>query len=378
MNDSSPLQDPLFQEAARAADSNVHSWIRATLREVALQSLQRSVQRNPEGALVLTREGIAVAQNTCRRVAQVWKEKLMNMQHGHVAQQIQYVVDQENETLYYDTPEKETVVVAATTTAPPNQERTMTWLGQLYKLGRRKDTLITQRTLDQFGLAGQTDWPFDWEFIQRLADDIPEKGNSGAAKQVTRKRKRTERQARNEEEEEEPRLPFDLPDDTMTHFTQGWSSEEKKQLDSYLHPEIAQEEEDDGSKPMLLLGALSDVGRFHLSQQLPVDRPELSWEDLSAKRRRRFQSSYIKGRLGTHVQVDLNRSQGRRERVSRVCFCVDHGVYWYDLDLSHCMLEFQDDKGEKRLLAFRHMDIMLLDEDEEEGSSSEDAALLDL
>jgi hypothetical protein len=432
--DSPLLSDPLFQQAFHAAQEKVQSWIRAVLREVALQSLKQS-------GTALDEQTVPRAQAACEQVAKRWGERLIAVGHHRVAQQIQHIVATEGKTLYHHCPSAPPPAAIIEVVAPPagtvvSNRPAKTALGRLHQLGKlSKDTTSMTQQIDSWGVQGQTDWPYDWGIIQKAAQEIPDRLHRAKSDKVVVRIPKTlwERQQAddNDEENEEevdnnhpsiagetkitpelssqedhkrqaiqlllkrkrknaprgqqpskrqalpkaapiPRPPSEHPERAELSFRDGWTEAERQRLDAYVH-------NDDDDKPrMLLLGALSDLGRFHHFLQKSA-----ATKTKTNKQQRRWQQFCVKERLGDHQEVDTAMSDGRRKRSSRVTAtaAADH-CYWYDLDLSQCLLECRkrnsstaDDntiREERFLLDFSHLEVMLLDEDSSAISRDEE------
>jgi hypothetical protein len=429
----SPLQsDPLFQQAFHAAQEKVQCWIRAVLREVALQSLKQS-------GTTLDEQTVPRAQAACEQVAKRWGERLLAVGHHRVAQQIQHIVATEGKTLYHHCNSAPPPAAILEVVAPPggtlvSNRHTKTALGRLHQLGNlSNDTTAVIQQIDSWGVQGQTDWPYDWGLIQKAAQEIPDRlyrGHNKSDQVVVRIPKtlweRQQAQENDEENEEDvnsnqttPELssqedhkrkaiqlllqrkrkyapreqqppkrqalpipapilrpPSEHPERAELSFRDGWTEAERQRLDAYVH-------NDDDDKPrMLLLGALSDLGRFHHFLQSSA-----AAKTTTNKQQRRWQRFCIKERLGDHEELDTAKSAGRKPRSSRVTASAagDH-CYWYDLDLSQCLLEFRNSSStandsdntireERFLLDFSHLEVMLLDEDSPESACDEEGSV---
>lgn len=212
-------------EASKLAERTVKQWIRAVLREVALQALRDNLELvrggigTPEhldgvgngdhpssttrrAILQLTNGALERAQELCRLVASRWSHKLKL--HGliQVCEWIQAVVDHEVDVLFYIPPNAQQIDNQRQrhprrrpfpSTAPfpvarlqqraaqgsivescPSQY--VTALARLQFLGRNpREELapeVAMRQIDDWAMHGQVDWPYNWNILQRASDAL--------------------------------------------------------------------------------------------------------------------------------------------------------------------------------------------------------------
>lgn len=450
-----PFSDPeLFQEAAKAAESQYSAWIRSTLREVAVQAIKKSLTVNHDrNQLILSEVAWIQVEAMCKKVASRWSEKLEQIGHKAVAARIREIVEQEGPSLFApDTSSSSSTATAASSeqsltlpatdsaSAPllPNPATSITAYSRLRQLGRRNVLAASRqpvlsadkaaRYLQQAGHQNLTDWPYDWKIIDEAVAQVParlhnrttvdadvtlipksvwerqqaqQQGESCVTQDATkwllnRKRKSAGRERLKprrrpidesaSERQRLERIKQDLPrppsrgDGTaqlaMQDIRTNWSQSERQQLDSYLHDTVGDESD---PAPSVILGALSDVGRFHHWKQKEVDQDGDNNNDndndndsnYTEKKRRRLQHDAVKERLGDHQEETSDFLAGRRQRVSRVmrtCTTDHDKSSCFDFDLSDSWLEGSDPvTGDKMLYAFSSLEVMVLDQDDNDG-----------
>ena len=225
----------MMKQAHAAAERQTKEWIRATLREVALQSLRQQWSLEPATTTTTTaivrlpEHAVTVAQHHGRTVATAWQHALREMGQHTVAAWIDQVLGQSH--AWYDaiqeqeeqqqqeqqqqqqqgqqqqeqgqqqqeqpTPNHSTTTTTNTTTTQPY----ITALGRLQQLGARNvlapddpntDPMASSSSsssstaaaaaavsaaiqgLDQSGRRGDTEWPpHAWPYIQHAAQRLP-------------------------------------------------------------------------------------------------------------------------------------------------------------------------------------------------------------
>ena len=116
-------QQLMMKDSADAAQAQVQTWIRAALRETALQAIKKRLnddddvvkhnhrqQQNDKiiapaattTTMEITETTVTAAIDLCRRVAEKWSEKLQQAGHSVVAAWVQEIVETEAQTLFYD------------------------------------------------------------------------------------------------------------------------------------------------------------------------------------------------------------------------------------------------------------------------------------
>jgi len=227
----------LLKRAERSADEHLTAWIRSVLREAAIQGLQEGLRvttiaaesrrddgdddgRGDEDAaknggddasgttpsdvrvLEVTGNDILAAQNLCRRVADAWRDGLLDRGHRRVADLVRRLVETELETLFFsaeDSGETATAARALAEEVSPlshlsdperrNEFSYVTSLGRLRSIGRRGGNDILAETerpklpapeairqLDDLVLRGQSEAGLlgDWNAVQRFCDvEVP-------------------------------------------------------------------------------------------------------------------------------------------------------------------------------------------------------------
>jgi len=406
-DDALPSSDRgLFLQASVAAKEQVETWIRSTLREVSLQGIRSQLLADDNSnRLTLTENSIQAIQSLCRQVADRWSRKLDEIGHKDVAAWIQHIVETESSTLFapLKPPSRDK---SAAGNAQANNDEPETPLRKpaktpyirLRQLGMDKPESTPQDVVDALDRLGRerfTDWPYDWNMIQKAADQIPwrlynratddtevtlipkavweqqqQQQETGEQKQteqdakkwvLNRKRKSTTRE-RLPSKQQKTLIQEDIPRSAMSgDGTCQWSMAEiekefterdRKQLDSYLHSPS-------NETTSMVLGALRDAGQFHYWNQRPIDQEDDTGK--SAKKLLRNQRRAIRERLGDHREDKDDEDR----RVSRLIQTVDtSGLHWYDFDLGDCLLELNDpDTGNRRFYAFGSLEVMGLDED---------------
>jgi hypothetical protein len=492
-----PFSDPeLFQQAAKAAESQYSAWIRATLRQVAVGAIQKSLTVNHDlNQLILSQAAWIQVESFCEKVASRWCEKLEQIGHKAVAARIREIVSQERASLFAPntsssaaasaTAAGETsaassleqpstsVPAAESTSAPllPNNSDSQTTAttcitaySRLRQLGQRnvlannasqQPLLSTDKASNYLRRAGYlnlTEWPYDWQLIEDAVAQVPsrlhnrttgdanvtlipksvweqQQGQDHGQQQesiaqeatqwlLNRKRKSAGRErlkprrrqidesastttARHERRIKDQEVPRSASIDdgtaqwTIQEIKSSFSRTEREQLDSYLHDDPNEDDNESGPAPAILLGALSDVGRLHRWKQKAVDQygnknngdgDDDSNNKYTEKKRRRLQNDAVKERLGDHQEETSDFLAGRRQRVSRVmrtCTSLTKGVgsnhnaiasnSCFDFDMSDSWLEWIDPgTGDRTLYAFSSLEVMVLDQDDNDGNDDND------
>jgi hypothetical protein len=491
-----PFSDPeLFQQAAKAAECQYTAWIRATLRQVAVEAIQKSLTVNHDlNQLILSQAAWVEVEAFCKKVASRWCEKLEQIGHKAVAARIREIVSQESASLFMSSTSSSSLVAAASPATPsenptaPSLEEPSTGIpateptsapllpnnsdsqtatscitaySRLRQLGQRnvlatnanqQPLLSTDKTSNYLRQAGHlhlTEWPYDWHLIEDAVAQVPsrlhnrttgdanvtlipksvwEQQQQGQQQQgqqpeqetqeatqwlLNRKRKSAGRErlkprrrqidesssaavARLERITKEQEVPrFVSIDDgtaqwTMQEIKSSFSQAERQQLDSYLHDDGVDDDES-GPAPLVMLGALSDVGRLHRWKQKEIDQHGGNKNDddhdddnkYTEKKRRRLRNDAVKERLGDHQEETSDFLAGRRQRVSRVMrTCISTGGSdknanasnsCFDFDMSDSWLEWIDPgTGDRTLYAFSSLEVMVLDQDDADDNDNDD------
>lgn len=212
--------NPLLVAAQAAAKDQVRGWIRAALRETALQALkvnlivrQQDGEANAKTIIDISEGAFKAAQGLCRRVAIKWGEKLLQAGHYQVATWIDDMVETEQATLFFQkntadpsngvswnalsTQNDPTSAAIFNESASPHRdaaaaglanadpaEATVTAWAELRRLGEYdpcapdKAISLSMReaiaVLDRVGESNVSYWPADrWNFIQEAVSEIP-------------------------------------------------------------------------------------------------------------------------------------------------------------------------------------------------------------
>jgi hypothetical protein len=492
-----PFSDPeLFQQAAEAAECQYSAWIRATLRQVAVEGIKKSLTVNHDlNQLILSQAAWKQVESFCKRVTSRWCEKLELIGHKAVAARIREIVSQESASLF--APNTSVPAAAAAAAAektdenpaapsfeqlstnvpatepvsapllPNNQTATcITAYSRLRQLGQRNVLATSPQPLLSADKAGAylrkagrlhlTEWPYDWRLIEEAVAQVPARlhnrntgdfvtlipksvweqqqqqhqgqqqdeesnpslGVTQEAAQwlLNRKRKSAGRErlkpprrqidessstaggggSRTMREQDIPR-PFSRDDGTaqwtIQQIKSGWSRSERQQLDSYLHDDHM-DDESGNPAPSIILGALSDGGRFHRWKQKEIDEngsisnnnnDDDDSNKYTEKKRRRLQNDAVKERLGDHQEETSDFLAGRRQRVSRVMrTCTTTSTSkgssdknannsCFDFDMSDSWLEWIDPgTGDRTLYAFSSLEVIALDQDEDTDNDGND------
>jgi hypothetical protein len=488
-----PFSDPgLFQQAAEAAESQYSTWIRATLRQVAVEAIRKSLTVNHDlNQLILSQSAWIQVESFCKRMASQWCEKLEQIGHKAVAARIREIVSQESASLFApntlvpaaaaaasagETPtaptlEQPLTTILATEPAsapllPNNQTATcITAYSRLRQLGQRNVLATSPQPLlsaakagaylQKIGRLNQTEWPYDWRLIDDAVAQVPARlHNSNTGDFVTtlipksvweqqqqqqhpgqqpqeqesnpplgvtreaaqllldRKRKSAGRErlkpprrqidessstavgagGRTIVREQDIPRPFSRDDGTaqwtMQQIKSSWSRAERQQLDSCLHDDHM-DDESGGPAPSIILGALSDGGRFHRWIQKEIDENGNNSNNdddddnnkYTEKKRRRLQNDAVKERLGDHHEETTDFLARRRQRVSRVMrTCITTSASkdssdknannsCFDFDMSDSWLEWIDPgTGDRTLYAFSSLEVIALDQDDDDDN----------
>jgi hypothetical protein len=97
----------LLEQASAAAKRHVQGWIRAALREVALQALRWHVEHGgteEETRVVITGDAVAACQQFCRTVGAKWAEKLRLGNRDGAAEWVDEIVASETDCLFFNAP----------------------------------------------------------------------------------------------------------------------------------------------------------------------------------------------------------------------------------------------------------------------------------
>jgi hypothetical protein len=429
MEASVPDKEPAFwQRASQAAvDRFVIPCVRAALREVALQSLQRETMGNsatinaetngndlgvvsPESQqIVVTAEAIARVRDRCHRVGAQWSRALEEAGHFATALVVQRVVTSGSPTLYDRIPTESGTHSESTdpadTNGPsrpvphpdtPSTKEYVTNYARIRNIIRRHTNSTTDydfssiiHQIDQYGREGRTDWLGDWSDVEAAARKLParmvyENVNTDGNKAPnivhnilhsphpwhSRKRPHVALPPR------PPSLDDGTAQWTSDDVTAYWSERERRRLDSCVQSLPAALD----PKPSIVLGCLHPVGRlqYYFQQRQPQSTTDRRNRPVSEshKRTRRQQKQATKMRLGDHVSRKDEATTARRLRVSKVFPTVNHEdsqQHWLDLDLGDCILECTNpETGKVSMLAFGSLEVMLLDEDEDDEDQDQE------
>jgi hypothetical protein len=130
----------------------------------------------------------------------------------------------------------------------------------------------------------------------------------------------------------------------------------------------------------VLLGALSDLKRFHQWKQDAIDQQgkkkgvgssssDNNSGNGSDRKRMRAQRNFVNERLGDHQEEAADYEAGRRKRVSRIMrTSTENGVGGFNLDMTDALLEWKyPATGKGRCwYAFSNLEVILLEADQQE------------
>jgi hypothetical protein len=273
------------------------------------------------------------------------------------------------------------------------------------------------RLLDDVGCRGETSWPYGWSIIQeaarnntkrlhsetikgrpRIAPTNPEYevipkslvGSeqvqnaivtaealeidavlSSRSKRLTtmmeRKRKAMSEPSDELQVEEEhpaqsdpPRAPSQVGKEERWSWKESvvasLSKPSRQELErDMIHPD----EEDIAVDPDCVVGALKDVGRFHLHIQQSTHG--ISDEEPSDKRQRRQLRKARKERLYPNV---VDEKYGKKKDTKVIRTTSENHEHWMELDMGECLMEIILPNANKKIVcAFSSLEIMLKDED---------------
>lgn len=131
-----------------------------------------------------------------------------------------------------------------------------------------------------------------------------------------------------------------------------------------IHPTRDEGPSSDEENLSIVQGALKIIGAIHTCEQYPMDSKD-EVQVLDAKKIVQRRRHYQKERLGFNFgrttflpESSLNTKSKQKTKVSRSIG--EDGKEYMDLDLGECMVEWINN-GEKKLLAFRSIEICLLE-----------------
>ena len=162
--------------------------------------------------------------------------------------------------------------------------------------------------------------------------------------------------------QDEGTLHFSLAD-----ISTNWTEQQKRELDWYVHAP------DRSLTYPVLLGALSDLKRFHQWKQDAIDqqgkKKGVGSGNGSDRKRMRAQRNFVNERLGDHQEEAADYEAGRRKRVSRIMrTSTENGVGGFNLDMTDALLEWKyPATGKGRCwYAFSNLEVILLEADQQE------------
>jgi hypothetical protein len=273
------------------------------------------------------------------------------------------------------------------------------------------------RTLDEMGRRGETAWPYDWSIIQEAArsntkrlhsetitgrprasatmpgyevvpkslvdrdqvqdaivtaeaseiDTVLSSRSKRLTTMLERKRKATSEPSAELQvteaqptQSDPPRAPSHIGKEERWSWkgtvVASLSEPSRQELErDMIHPD----EEESTADPHYVVGALKDVGRFHLHIQQSAHG--ISDDDMSDKRQRRQLRKARKERLYPNV-VDEKDDKKKYTKVIRTIS--ENQEHWMELDMGECLVEIDSPNATKKIVcAFSSLEIMLKDED---------------
>jgi len=298
---------------------------------------------------------------------------------------------------------------------PPNGSKLI--LTKIRRLGERKvgeappSLDRVSRTLDELGRNGETEWPLDWSIIEEAARNNVKRLHSESIRgrplhkasknnyevvpkslvettenqqeidaimasrgrltmMVERKRKAAAEPSADETTQVAPptlkslaRAPSSFGDNERLSWNDDviatLSEQDRQQLErDMIHKN--QEAEEPPAELHSVLGALKDVGGYHMYLQNQHDD---TIEEMSDKKRRREERKARKQRLFPR-QVE-KQDRETKKAVTKVMRTLDSAEqHWMELDMGECLVEIVDpESSQKKLCALSSLEVLLKDED---------------
>ena len=146
----------------------------------------------------------------------------------------------------------------------------------------------------------------------------------------------------------------------------------KEKLENEMIHKLPEEENDEDEHANIIQGALKEVGAIHMWEQSSTDINMDSNSLHEAKKVENLRKKYEKERLNMFANETTGITQNSapnnaKKYKTKICRCTGiNGKEYMNLDLGECMMECIDNDGIKKLLAFRSLEICLVEHDPEE------------
>lgn len=401
----------LVEEAELAAKNSVSNWIRVALHETFLQGLKQAWlvyagESNTQSSDTLDDTVIEVSHGAfveclalVEKVANVWKDKLIEANHARVAEWVQEVFESGKSTLWRTVEEETPSGQKSESVTNPQEESPdgeiqdsqeqeskdafrdeekressdNTKMIPFCKLRRMtRKTFVGEKVMEdpfdifkEMGRNGESYWPLDWKIIEDACDNLPIRlqqpiSSEGVNQDNQQRVKRASERPEGVESKDKRRKidTISRPASSVASFRGNMndiSELERDSLDRLLHDESLESE---AKQPLVLFGALQKVGQVHYSKRFRSD-----W---SQKKNQLERSRAISERLIPN-KVSKSSEAGRyKSKILKTVDKADESRRSIDLDLGWSMMEMKmpgDIDNQKRLCAFASVEITLQDED---------------
>ena len=282
--------------------------------------------------------------------------------------------------------------------------------------------------LRQFVRHGVSDWPLDASVIDDLAEEIPKRqrwertgkkdvnvqvvvprisdGQGNATSSTTntnrikqdeeeeesqrvfsqvlarntskikvprfRRKRRLEAQRQADRIQDVPRLASSVGSATY-HVPTSLSEREKEDALRYVTPDSATSSHPiDESSTITIFGELEDLGKMYRLQEVKKEKRPHALTDRQQRRRETF---YVKERILPR-RAQKNHDPGKyKSKIMRTEQVMDDGTIksFLDFDLGWTMIEFPDNVGERRLMMFSNLQVVV--EETTGGENNQDSAV---
>jgi len=420
--------DQLLDEANNSARHIVQSWIRKVFRETAIQVLRTSLcvlDRNEcEIHVMVTNEKLELCDRGCRRLAELWKMKLVLANQNEIAGWVEEVSEKggfwEEDEYFLQTDNRDSSKcefdveqVEGDRILPNSYEEILLEsslkrdpalsITKLRRVAKEGDIMKSVKELDEIGHRGDTMWPYDWILIEDAAKEIPQRlhldeGNKKTKKveyEIVPKSILKNRQGNDNKHdvniskvvsrtsgnvafhlERKKRKAQEVQEDRVSQCPRREEPTEQRRTPSQMEPHHVWDWE-------LIKTTIEDQQGLEIMYIHPDPKPKSNqillgamkhlgqchlflqneWDDeLSNSMWKGALRRAVKERIGGVQLIRDERDMKKLQTKLRRAYIEKDNQVRFEFDLGECMMEVEN-RGIKRLCAFSSVELSLTDED---------------